>query len=281
MTVDRRPPLPARVRAATTAVLAPLAVGLAVLLAGDTLPTPPLGSGRIVAWASGTDPVLAALAVARLVALAVVALQVVAVALGFLAHAGRDLRIGAPARALAARLALPPLRRLLETAFGISLGLMAGTGPALAAEAPPATTPVVTMHLLDAPPPGAAAPEAPVVTMRALPATPPATVAQPVTAAPQAPPPPTTASPAPPAPPATASGTADSPEVVPATWTIAPGDHLWRVAVHTLAAAGRPTDDATVSVYLARLIEHNRGVLVVPDEPDLVFAGQVFVLPPL
>lgn len=64
------------------------------------------------------------------------------------------------------------------------------------------------------------------------------------------------------------------------TWRIEPGDHLWRVAEQTLRTrTGRtPTDDETAT-YLTRLIAANHDVLVVADNPDLVFAGQVFVLP--
>ena len=62
--------------------------------------------------------------------------------------------------------------------------------------------------------------------------------------------------------------------------TIAAGDHLWGVAEQTLAARwSRSPEPAEIAAYLHRLIEANRGVLAVPDEPDLVFPGQVFVLP--
>lgn len=62
--------------------------------------------------------------------------------------------------------------------------------------------------------------------------------------------------------------------------TIAAGDHLWGVAERTLADRwDRTPAPAEIATYLQRLIEANRGVLAVPDEPDLVFPGQVFVLP--
>ena len=62
--------------------------------------------------------------------------------------------------------------------------------------------------------------------------------------------------------------------------TIVTGDHLWGVAEQTLAAAWSdpPRPDQTAT-YLQRLIAENRSVLVVPDDPDLVLPGQVFVLP--
>jgi len=64
------------------------------------------------------------------------------------------------------------------------------------------------------------------------------------------------------------------------TWTIAPGDHLWKVSSHTLQTAwGRPPHDDETLRYLHVLIDANRHVLVVPNDADLVFAGQVFALP--
>ena len=68
----------------------------------------------------------------------------------------------------------------------------------------------------------------------------------------------------------------------PTSWTVRPGDHLWRVARTTLAAAGgAPPPDAAVARYLGLLVAANRDRLVVPDDPDLIYPGQVFVLPPL
>ncbi len=66
------------------------------------------------------------------------------------------------------------------------------------------------------------------------------------------------------------------------TWTIRPGDHLWRVASTTLAGQWQAAaSDAQVLDYLHELIAANRDRLVVPTDPDLVFPGQVFVLPPV
>jgi nucleoid-associated protein YgaU len=66
----------------------------------------------------------------------------------------------------------------------------------------------------------------------------------------------------------------------PATWTIAPGDHLWHVAEQTLSDAwGREPTDAEVAPYWDALVEHNRATLAVPGNPDLVYPGQIFELP--
>ena len=79
-----------------------------------------------------------------------------------------------------------------------------------------------------------------------------------------------------------ASTSPSTPAPASATWTIRPGEHLWRVATATLAQSwDRAPDDAQVAAYLDALIATNRGRLVVPGDPDLVFPGQVFVLPPV
>ncbi|MGH9064643.1 MAG: hypothetical protein ACRDZQ_13110, partial [Acidimicrobiales bacterium] len=66
----------------------------------------------------------------------------------------------------------------------------------------------------------------------------------------------------------------------PSTWTIRPGDNLWAVAAATLERAWQePPTDADVDSYWLVLIAVNRDRLAHPDLPDLVFPGQVFVLP--
>ena len=73
-----------------------------------------------------------------------------------------------------------------------------------------------------------------------------------------------------------------SPTAEPRTWTIARGDHLWHVAEHTLTEAWGVTPSvADIARYHHDLIETNRSVLVVRNNPDLVYAGQVFALPPV
>jgi nucleoid-associated protein YgaU len=67
-----------------------------------------------------------------------------------------------------------------------------------------------------------------------------------------------------------------------ATWTIAPGQHFWAVAEHVLARAwGRAPTDAEIVQYWHALIEANRDRLRDRGNPDLVYPGQVFVLPPV
>jgi len=72
------------------------------------------------------------------------------------------------------------------------------------------------------------------------------------------------------------------PAPVDPAWTIEPGDHLWGLSHAALAEAfGRPPSDAEVAHYVAEVVDRNRHVLAVRDQPDLVFPGQVFVRPPL
>ena len=61
---------------------------------------------------------------------------------------------------------------------------------------------------------------------------------------------------------------------------MAHGDSLWSIARGALVAAGESNpDDRMVTAYWRRLIERNRQTLVVPSNPDLIYAGQVVSLP--
>ncbi|HEX2849571.1 MAG TPA: LysM peptidoglycan-binding domain-containing protein [Acidimicrobiales bacterium] len=72
-----------------------------------------------------------------------------------------------------------------------------------------------------------------------------------------------------------------SPAGTPAAWTVAPGDSLWRIAERTLAASwGRAPTDAQIAPYWHDLVEANRRRLADPANPDLIFPGQVFEVPP-
>lgn len=75
-----------------------------------------------------------------------------------------------------------------------------------------------------------------------------------------------------------------APEVTSAlpTLTVAGGDSFWSIAVEVLADAttGRSPDEREVASYWRRLVEANTTRLVVPDNPDLLYPGQVLELPP-
>ena len=66
------------------------------------------------------------------------------------------------------------------------------------------------------------------------------------------------------------------------TWTVARGDSFWSMAEQTLGHAWkRAPTAAEVVPYWSRLVDANRSRLADPARPDLIFAGQVFVvLPP-
>lgn len=64
--------------------------------------------------------------------------------------------------------------------------------------------------------------------------------------------------------------------------TLVPGDSFWSVAVAELTdARGRAPRDRDVVPYWRQLIDANRPILVDPANPDLLYPGQVVVLPPL
>jgi nucleoid-associated protein YgaU len=63
--------------------------------------------------------------------------------------------------------------------------------------------------------------------------------------------------------------------------TVAVGDSLWSIAVDVLAEhMGAPPSDRQVTPYWRSLIDANLAKLVDPTNPDLIFPGQVFTLPP-
>ncbi|MEZ5320653.1 MAG: hypothetical protein R2698_00935 [Microthrixaceae bacterium] len=83
---------------------------------------------------------------------------------------------------------------------------------------------------------------------------------------------------APATPPSTTGRDASEPPA--ATWTIRPGDHLWRIAHDTLTARlDRPVGEDEVTPYWRLLVEANRHRLLDPANPDLVLPGQVIDLP--
>jgi len=78
------------------------------------------------------------------------------------------------------------------------------------------------------------------------------------------------------------AGADTPPPTLPNMWVIRPGDHLWSVAAHTLSAhLGRIATDDEVDPYWRAVVKLNRSSLVNPNDPDLVFSGQVIELPPL
>lgn len=61
---------------------------------------------------------------------------------------------------------------------------------------------------------------------------------------------------------------------------VAAGEHLWVIAEeHLTEAFDRQPDDDEVHTHWKALIEHNRDRLADPDNPDLIYPGQVIELP--
>ena len=86
----------------------------------------------------------------------------------------------------------------------------------------------------------------------------------------------------PPPPPTPAPPVATPPTTGVDTWTVAPGDSFWSIASDALhGARGREPADADVLPYWQSLIAANRDILVVPDNADLLFPGQVVTLLPV
>lgn len=99
------------------------------------------------------------------------------------------------------------------------------------------------------------------------------TTAPPTTATPS---PPDSQSPPPPEPLPPATPTAGH------SWTVEPGDHLWSISERALAtSSGRDVSDIEIAPYWRDVIEANMSLLVDPDNPDLLYPGQVLTLPPL
>lgn len=215
---------------------------------GGQLAPPPLTDpkqwGR---WAAEREPLVAALAVVRLMAVGAVWYLLVATVVGGvlrLFRAGRLVTV-------ADRLTIPALRRLLVATAGVTLA--AGVNPTLAlAQSGMVVVTTTTTSTLGSRPP-------PTLTMRVLaPEGPAAAVAPSVEGPPVA---------------STAVGGA-------ATWTVRPGECFWSIADDVLARAwGRAPSDAEIVPYWRTLIEANRQLLVDRSNPSLIYPGQVFTVP--
>jgi hypothetical protein len=231
-------------------------VGLAAVLAAlhaagsGPLAAPPLRTpGAWAGWAAERTPPEAAVAVLRLVAIALGWYLLAATALGVVAR----LAGGARSVELADLVALPLVRSVVHAGLGVGLvGTVVATANAGTAAAP-----------LRQPTAADVALSLPATT---VPATEPAAVtgaaAEPVIdlRLPEA-----------------SGPVADVAEPAARTWVIQPGDHLWSVADRVLTDAfGRPPHEREVLVYWKALIERNRHLL--PD-PDLVHAGLTIELP--
>ena len=215
---------------------------------------PPTSLAAVITWIDRHDAVTLAFALVRIEALVLAGYLL---ALTALSAVVRILELPTPTR-LVDRLTLPFLRGM----FGgvAALGVIAApTNVHHPAPSPPTTTPVLA-PIED--------PTATAILHLEVPTPAPA--------------------PAPSAEPPRAFDPAPAPAAAPAveqvdtddTWVVQPGDSLWSIAASHLAdVSGTPASDAEVTDMWHRLIDLNRDRLVNRDDPDLIFADQVFVLP--
>jgi hypothetical protein len=66
----------------------------------------------------------------------------------------------------------------------------------------------------------------------------------------------------------------------PREWTVAHGDHLWRIAERVLTDTwGRSPSDREIDPYWRQVIAANRSRLADPENADLLFPGQLLAVP--
>jgi nucleoid-associated protein YgaU len=237
---------------AWTAVLGGVVAAM-IALGNGALAGPDLRSPSTWAtWAQASSPAVAVMSVLRIVVLALAAylLVVTVLAVAFrLGDAGREVSV-------LDVVTLPFVRSIVQAAIGV--GLVGATVAGVAAQPSPRSAPTSADAAIVAaePAPTIAALDAPTIEPSTVDAAAPAESAAPVTV------------PARPEPRAAR------------TWTVAPGDHLWSIAERTMTdALGRPPAEAEVVAYWQSLLDVNRASLADPENPDLLFSGQVLTLP--
>lgn len=66
------------------------------------------------------------------------------------------------------------------------------------------------------------------------------------------------------------------------SWTVEPGDHMWKIAEQTLVEAwDRGVSDNEIAPYWQSVIEANEDNLLPPEDPDLIYPGQILDVPPV
>lgn len=230
-----------------TALLVGTLAGLHHLSNGALAAPPVLHPATLGAWAAQRGAISIGFALARIASEVVAAYLLVVTLAGLVARAAGFAR----AARILDRLSVGVVKRVLGVVAGVSLATTAGATTALGH--PAWATPAARA----APAPLSSTPDWTVPTMVAVP-------------------------PAPPGEPPTQSVLLPQPVLPPQNWTIAPGQNLWLVAAATLAQHWQATpSDAEVERYWRQLIAANTSRFAHPGAPDLVFAGQVFALPPV
>jgi len=263
------------------ATIAALVAGEIVLWwAGRVLPAFPLDTAGLVRTFGEAEPLPLAISLLRLAAFVVGAGLLATTALAVVARCWGARRLVVQVD----RCTPPSIRRMLDGALGVGLAASIGLGaiPAGAdagGSAPPATatlrrladvpSPSTIRRLPDGPPPP--------VTERSPPfAAPVAGSATTLRRLPDSLPEPPADAPAPPAAPIPAPAVAPGRSEV----VVKPGDSFWRLAErHEARRLGRQPSEAEVGACWQELVAVNRHRLAVPDNPDLLFPGQVLSLP--
>ena len=309
MTVTRRSlwPLLAWMTGLGVAIAAFSAMGTGSL-AAPTLTEPGTWGG----WSADRDPVVALVALLRMLVLALAWYLLLTTLLGI---AGRCSRSPAAVRAADA-ISPQVVRRVLRTSLGAGLAAAVAVttvGPArldhatlvtTAAEAPPPSSDAPRMRPLPPRPPADAPARVPASAPQPAHTSPTPLPGDDTTAAVPAPPTmipeppvattPTPAAPTPPSAPRTESAAPRTDSTDPArtpthgaptpttpdTVTVEVGDHLWAIAEAQVRSHVTEPTDRAVGRYWRRLVAANRDRLVDPANPDLVLPGQQFVLPP-
>ncbi len=254
--------------------------GLAVYVVGRKVLAPPdlAEPGTWERWFVSVGPVVAVFAVGRVLLLAVSALWVfTAVSLACASLGGPGRRVALLMVGLLRRLHLPGSARMIALTVGLSVSAVT-LGACGAAESPSSASPPAPVLVNPA--------AGPVSTVRS-PAT---TVASPTprvlptpsSAAPTGTPTsvaaptgtPTSASPANPA-------ASPSPASAPGgLWVVRPGDDLWSIAAQTIQLRlGRQPDRAEIAAYWLEVIAANHNGLPRPDDPSLLYPGDLIELP--
>jgi hypothetical protein len=199
--------------------------------------------GAWAPWASSRDALTIAFAVARLLTLGLAWYLLGATLIGAVARMARWRRMVA----VADLLTVPAVRRLLQSALGLGLATAALTAGSQGAtptpQQPAAATLTMTAHDDAA-----------------------RLVMTPLSDAEEA-----------------MIPVADLPVPQPERqrWTAEQGDHFWSIAEHVLADAwDRPPTDTEIVGYWDQLITANADRLADPDNPDLIYPGQTFRVPP-
>jgi nucleoid-associated protein YgaU len=222
-------------------------IGLLRLLGHGSLSTPPLDYHAALQWARERDAATIVIALIRISGLTIAWYVVGVVIAGGAAHATHAHVL----TRLTDSVTHPLIRHALSGILAASMG--ASIGATAAAPSPPPLMTVIAKPVLEAPLVGTQA-------TRPEGTKPDAT--QPLVTQPVAVP------------------SAETP--ASETWTVQSGDNFWAIAERVLAGAWhRQPSAAEIDPYWHTLIDANRSRLADPANPDLVFAGQVFTLPPL